>query len=57
MTMEYLVGSSLDNVIKSPDLRRMPSNRSSPIIQMIGAALSFANETESHSDLKPPMFS
>jgi serine/threonine protein kinase len=54
MTMEYLVGSSLDRVIKSPELAKISSDRIIEINRMIGAALGFAHENGIvHSDLKP----
>src|SRR5262249_41367216 len=54
MTMEYLVGSPLKNIIKSHDLKQMATDQILRMIEMIGAALSYAHENGIvHSDLKP----
>jgi Protein kinase domain len=54
MTMEYLVGSSLDRMIASPDRPRMSTDQMIHIVQMISAALGYAHENGIvHSDLKP----
>jgi serine/threonine protein kinase len=54
MAMEFLEGQSLDRIIKDPKFEGMPLEEAFPIIEGLGAALSYAHKSHIvHSDFKP----
>jgi tRNA A-37 threonylcarbamoyl transferase component Bud32 len=54
MTMEYLSGQSLDQLIHAPDVNGFSLERALAIIRPVAAALAYAHDTGLvHSDFKP----
>ncbi len=54
MTMEYLSGKSLAQILRAPDFKGMPQERAVEILEHIADALKFAHDSGIvHADFKP----